>query len=557
VAGHVDAAGKYAADVREGAIPACRRVIAACLRYEQDRARETEADWPYRFDAKAAEKVCAFIEYLPHTKGKWAAERKRLILSPWQSFIYVNVFGFLRKSDGLRRFRDALCVVPRKNGKSLMSAGTGLYMLTADNEHGAEVYAGATTEKQAWEVFRPAKQMAQGTPALLDHYGVDVNASNIHILGNGSRFEPLIGKPGDGASPSCAIIDEYHEHADSAQFDTMLTGMGARDQPLMWVITTAGDNVAGPCYDKLLTGRAILDGTMKDEEKFFIEYTIDDDDWTSETAIRKANPNLDVSVSLEFLLARQREAVNNTREQGRFKTKHLDLWVQSRNAYFNMQKWASCRNPGLRMEDFAGRRAWLGLDLASEIDIAALEVVIEDGDGFVRFGRSYAPEDTVEDPKNKHYQGWMGDGRLTVTEGAMIDFERIEEDIVKIAALFRNAEVAFDPFQATFLVTRLMARGIECVKYPQQVATMSPAMKRLDALITDGKIRHDCDERDPMTWMLSNVVARVDAKDNVYPRKERPENKIDNPVALMMAIGRAVLDDNASPYSDGRGLMVL
>lgn len=555
MAGHVKAADKYALDVREGRIPACRWVVSACLRYENDRGREGDPGWPYTFDAAKAGSICAFIEYLPHTKGKWAADGKRLKLSAWQSFIYVNVFGFLRVSDRLRRFRDAMVVVPRKNGKSLMSAGTGLYMLTEDGEHGAEVYAGATTEKQAWEVFRPAKQMAQGTPALLDHYGVEVNASNIHRLGNGSRFEPLIGKPGDGASPSCAIIDEYHEHADSAQFDTMLTGMGARDQPLMWVITTAGDNISGPCYDKLLTGRQILDGTMQDEEKFFIEYTIDaDDDWTAEDAIRKANPNLDVSVSLEFLLARQREAVNNAREQGRFKTKHLDLWVQSRNAYFNMQKWASCRKPGLKMEDFAGRRAWIGLDLASEIDLAAVEVIIEDGDGFVRFGHHYAPEDTVEDPKNKHYQGWMAAGRLTVTDGAMIDFERIEEDIVRIAALFRNAEVAFDQFQATFLVTRLMARSIECVKYPQQVATMSPAMKRLDALITDGKLRHDCDERDPMTWMMSNVVARVDAKDNVYPRKERPENKIDGPVALMMAVGRAISAEE-SPYADGRSLL--
>jgi phage terminase large subunit-like protein len=556
---HVAKADGYARDIQSGAIPACKWVKLACQRYEGDRKREKASDWPYKFSPDLAERVCRFIEYLPHTKGKWAGNRELIVLEPWQCFILVNVFGFIRKDNGKRRFREADIIVPRKNGKSALSAGVGLYMLAADKEHGAEVYSGATTEKQAWEVFRPAKLMAQGRADLRAQLGIEVNASNIHVLATSSRFEPLIGKPGDGGSPSCAIIDEFHEHETPDQVDTMLTGMGAREQPLLWIITTAGDNLAGPCYDKLITCRQILEQVIDDEEKFFIEYTIDEaDDWTSEEALRKANPNIDVSVSGDFLLARQKEAIQNARDQGRFKTKHLNLWVQSRAAAFNLQKWNEGYDPTLQPEDFAGRRAWLGLDLASETDIAALELIVEDDDGgFVEFGRYYLPEDTVADPKNSHYQAWQETGEVIVTDGAMIDFARIKEDILGIAEMFPRVEVGFDPYQATYLVTQLMEHDITCIKFPQQVATMSPAMKRLDALMLSSQLRHRHGPKSPMTWMISNVVARVDAKDNIYPRKERPENKIDGPVSLIMAIGRSMSVVEDTPYGDGRDLLVL
>ena len=553
---HVAKATQYIADVLAGRVLACKWVRLACERQKKDLARK---GWLWRFDPEKAERVCRFIERLPHTKDEWAARREKIRLEPWQCFILATVFGWV-DSDGKRRFQICYICVPRKNGKSATSAGVGLYMLAADGEHGSEVYSGATTEKQAWEVFRPAKLMASGTPDLLKHFGIDVNASNIHILSNGSRFEPLIGKPGDGASPSCAILDELHEHDTPIQRDTMRTGMGSRSQPLLWMITTAGDNLAGVCYDEQLTVQRILDGAEEDDRRFGIIWSIDEgDDWTAEDALRKANPNYGISVRSSFLLDQQKDAVRNSRNQGVFKTKHLNIWVQSRAAAFNMERWAACYDPTLDMVDFRDRKAWIGLDLASEVDIAAVEIVAEDGDGFVRFGRHYLPEETVSDPKNKHYHGWDAEGRIIVTDGAMIDFQRIMDDILEFAEHFNGVEVAFDPFQATFLVTQLMAAGIPCVKYPQQVLTMSPAMKRLDALIMSGKLRHRCDERDPMTWMMSNVTGKPDAKDNIYPRKERPENKIDGPVALMMAIGRAMVGEEprSSSYLDSEPLLVL
>lgn len=549
---HVLKGFQYADDVTAGRIPACKWVRLACQRHLDDWAKSrTEPEYPYEFDPLKARKVCKFLEYLPHTKGVWAAKQgkaKLLVLEPWQCFIEIVVFGWVRKSDRTRRFREAYICIPRKNGKSICGAGNGLYMLAADEEYGAEVFSGAGSEKQAWEVFRPAMQMAKGTPALLAHYGIQVNASNINILANGSRFEPLIGKPGDGASPSCAIVDEFHEHDTPDLYNTMVTGMGARMQPLVLIITTAGDNLAGPCYDKQMDIQKILEGVIEDDEKFGIIYTIDPDDrWDDPAVLRKANPNYDISVFGDFLQARQKEAINNSRHQGRFKTKHLNVWVNSRSAFFNMQKWNDCADEDMLLEDFEGQDAYLSLDLASKIDIAALKILLPQPDGsYVSFGRFYLPESTVENTPNDHYRGWAASGRLIATDGDMIDFDRIEEDILDLCRRFNIQEVVYDPFQATMLVNHLQNEDVTTVEYRNTVQMMSDPMKQLEALILAKKWRHDgCPV---MTWMMSNVVSRTDQKDNVFPNKEKPENKIDGPVALIMGLGRAMAGGASSAY---------
>ena len=222
---NVKKANKYAQDVAAGDIPACKWVRLACERHLNDiRSTKGYHEFPYYFDADAADRVCRFVQVFPHTKGKWASKGEKLALEPWQCFFLCVIFGWKRHSDGTRRYRRALLFVPRKNGKSALAAAIALYMLAADGEYGSEVYSGATTEKQAWEVFRPAKAMANKVPEFTEHFGVDVHASNISILDNGSRFEPIIGKPGDGASPHCAIVDEYHEHKTDELLDTMETG---------------------------------------------------------------------------------------------------------------------------------------------------------------------------------------------------------------------------------------------------------------------------------------------------------------------------------------------
>lgn len=550
---------QYVEDVLTGKELACRWVRLACERHRRDLGASEAGTFRWVFDPVKAERPCKVVELLPHTKGKWAANRQRIKLENWQCFIICSVFGWVDRETGLRRFREVFTLVPRKNGKSALSAAVGIYMLAYDNEMGAEVYCNATSEKQALEVFTPAKVMVSNSPNLISAKGIKVNASNLNVADTHSKFEPVIGKPGDGSSPSFAIIDEYHEHAASDAHDTMLTGMGAREQPILWVITTAGDNLAGPCYNRQITVQDILAGAIDDDRSFGIIYTVDpDDDWTDPASLRKANPNMGVSVGEEYLLDMQKRAITNPRDQGSFKTKHLNIWVNSRQAYFNSESWAKCpKAPPL--EDMRGRRCWLALDLASKVDLTALEMLFPLGDGhYARYGKIYLPEDTVDDPKNTHYHQWREQGLIEVTGGNIVDYSYIEEDILELARRYEIADCSYDPFQATYVSTRLAAQGINMVEYRQTVQTMSDPMKTLDSWILAGKLHHNCGVSDPMTWQIANVVSRTDRKDNVFPNKEQESKKIDSPVALIMCVGRATLDTGPerSAYED-RGLLII
>lgn len=544
---YIAIAEKYARDVVSGEIPAGKFIRLACQRHLDDLDWQDDDSFRFRFDRAAAERVCKFVELMPHTKGKWAQQKQTLKLEPWQVFFICVAFGWLRRKDNTRRYRRVFLLVPRKNGKSALAAAIGLYMLLADKEHGAEVYSGATSEKQAWEVFRPARLMAMKRPDMCSHYGLTVNAKNLHVLGNESRFEPMIGKPGDGASPSCAIVDEYHEHDTDHMFSTMETGMGAREQPMMLVITTAGDNISGPCYLMQDEAQKVLEGTREDDETFALIYGIDsDDDWTDPAVLQKANPNFGVSVGDDFLLARQREAMNSPRKAGAFKTKHLNVWVQSREAYFNVLRYQQAEKVSL--DDFEGQEAIIGVDLAEKRDLTAIEILFRHNGGFARFGRYYLPEETCEQPENEHLQRWRDEGRLIQTDGAVTDDREIEADILEWCERFQVREVAFDPLHSRQMAVQLMEAGVPCIDYANRPTLMNEPMRRMDALIADGKLHHDgCPA---FAWMLSNVVNRTKTGDIHSPTKERAENKIDGPVAAMMALGRWLLDEHPEDLDD-------
>lgn len=542
--GYAATAEAYARDVVAGRIPANKYIRLACQRHLDDLEWQSDRAFKYTFDPKKGAKVAKFIEMMPHTKGKWAAKGEKLRLQPWQIFFVVVAFGWVRKKDGLRRFRKLLLLVPRKNGKSALAAGIGLYMLVADGEHGAEVYSGATSEKQAWEVFRPAKLMAQKSPALLSHFGLSVNAKNLHVLGNGSRFEAVIGTPGDGASPSCAIVDEYHEHPTDVLYSTMETGMGAREQPLMLVITTAGDNIAGPCYAMQQEAQAMLEGTRADDELFALIYGVDEgDDWTDPEVLRKANPNFGISVFEDFLLARQTEAMTSPRKAGAFKTKHLNVWVSARDAYFNVLRYQEAADPSLSLDQFEGQECIIGIDLAEKRDLTAVELLFKHGDGYARFGRYYLPSETIEQPENEHFRTWRDEGLLIETDGAVTDDREILADILDFCARFDVREVAFDPLHSRQMAVELMEQGVACIDFANRPTLMNEPMRKLDALIVERKLIHDGSA--PFAWMLSNVVNRSRTGDIHSPTKQRAENKIDGPVACMMALGRWLLDEDA------------
>lgn len=490
------------------------------------------------------------MQLLPHTKGQWASRGERMIFADWQCFAVCNLFGWVNRETGRRRFRKAYVEVPRKNGKSALAAAIGLYMFAADGEYGSEVYSGATTEKQAWEIFRPARHIAQRFEALRDRYDIEVNAKTLAILTNGSRFEPVIGKPGDGASPSCALVDEFHEHTTSDLVDTMETGMGAREQPLLLIVTTAGTNFGGPCYEFRADLIKLLERQTEDETIFGLIYSIDDGDrWDSTEALKKANPNYGVSVSEEFLQAGMAAARRSATKQNAFKTKHLNLWVGAKVAWMNMLAFQRCKREGLRMDQFKGADCVIGLDLASKIDIAAVEILFRTGSKYTRFGRYYLPEDTVDESLNIQYRPWVEAGLITVTPGPVIDFDFIEQDLREIAVNHRVVEIAYDPYQATQFAGHLAAEGFAMVECRPTVLTFSEPMKLLEAAVTAGNFEYD---GDPVyTWMMGNVVAKLDAKDNIYPNKDRPENKIDGVVATLMAMNRMVAQPKTPDFTAG------
>ncbi len=439
---------------------------------------------------------------------------------------------------------------------STLGAIIGLYMFCADHEPGAEVYAGATTMDQAYQVFRPAWLMVRKNPEFAAHFGLELsgterNPGNIFQMSSGSRFEPLIGKPGDGASPHCAVIDEYHEHTSSELYDAMKTGMGARSQPMRPVITTAGTNTSGPCYNKHLEAVKVLDGSLQNEELFTVIYGIDvaqnerepGDDWTDFGCWKKANPNFGVSLFEDYLRGQLRDAMQSPSQQNIILTKNLNQWMSTGAAWMNMTVWERQRDSAMRLDDFAGLPCWIAFDLASKIDIASMAVVFKTEWGTALFAKHYLPSETIDLPANAHYRRWRDEGWLTETEGARTDLRRIEDDLREFSLKFAVQELAFDQRESNYLVSNIQTwASFECVEVPQSPANFNEPMKEFEAQLYGGTMRHGGDP--VLTWMMANVVKKQAHGGGpvkyYYPTKDSDGNKIDGIVAGIMALGLAM-----------------
>jgi phage terminase large subunit-like protein len=538
---HPKAAHQYALDVVAGSIPAGKYHKLACQRFLDDLERTD-----IHFDEKAANKPCKFIEALPHVSGEWKTRKAKIKLEPVQSFIVCNIFGW-HDLDGDRRFNEAFVLMPRKNAKSTLASGIGLYMLCADGESAPEVYAGASSEAQAYKVFGPAREMVRLTPKLKSHYNLQTPVKSIIAPDNYGVFKPIIGKPGDGDSPSCAIADEYHEHVDNHLVAAMRTGMGARRNPLLLCISTAGSNLSGPAFERCQEIQKLLEGSYEDDSAFGIIFHCDEDDqWDSEEALIKANPLWGISKNAKNTLRELTQARRSAFHQNDFKTKHLNQWVGSKVAWMNMLAWQRQKRECV-LEDFKGKRAWLSVDLNSKVDLAAIGILIPDGNEFRVFAEFFAPEAAVDN--NDFYR--MHAERMTVTPGNATDYGFIEARIEALARILDVQEVAFDQWQAQYLAQRMIAKGMNMVEFPHQVRTMSDPMKELEALVLDGRLWHSgCPL---LTWNMANTVCKADAKENVYPTKERPNDdkcKIDGVVALIMAMGRYLAADTGANFGD-------
>lgn len=552
-------ATQYAQDVVDSKIISCKWHRLAAQRHLNDLVKAESADYLYEFNPELLDskgkaylpgnRICAFGERLPHIKGDWAARGEKIKLTDWEIFVLAVSFGWINKRNGKRRFRKIDLFIPRKNAKSTIAAIIGLFMLSADGEFGAEVYSGATSKDQAFEVFRPAYLMARATPEFRSFYGVIPNKSNLAIVDTNSKFEPVIGKPGDGASPSCWIVDEFHEHDTNDMYETGATGMGARSQPILLVITTAGVNIGGPCYQHEAMLKKILEGIEEDDTRFGIIFTVDSgDDWTSETSLRKANPNFDISVSGEFLLNALKEALSDPRKQSIYKTKHLNIWVASASPWINLENLQRCADKTLKLEDFVGENCYVGNDLASKVDIATtafeFSKEINGEKHYYVITKNYLPEAAINKPENAHYRGWVEQGYLTETSGNMISLRQIEDETVAIAETVNIQEIAMDSWGAREMAPNLQELGYVVVDVPMNVKYLSEPMKDIAALIDSGRFHHDGNEA--FVWMMSNVEVKEDRNSNIFPRKQSAEKKIDAAVALIVAHSRAMLGEETA-----------
>jgi phage terminase large subunit-like protein len=550
---------RYARKTAEDPSAASMHARMSCERFLRDHEAAQKPDSQWSFDDLAALKAMVFAAQMPNIKGPEAGKPIRLM--DWQKLVYANVFGFKERATGGRRFRQGVVYVPKGNGKTTISAPLAMYMTFGENEGGAEGYAAAVTRDQARILFETAQNMVRRSDDMRKRWGVGVLTNSIFQERTASRLVPISSdaKALDGLNVAVAVCDEIGSHRTPEVYEALSTAMGKRHQPFLLSISTATQNNAGIGRQLWDYSLRVLQGVQTDERLFSIIYSIDDTDdpWEEATWI-KANPAWGVSVQPDAIRAIMRQARNNPSQEASARTRHLNVWIGADEQLFSTRQWTLCADRDLKLEDFEGRECHLALDLASKTDLAALVAVFpetRDGDvHYTVFCRCYLNEAAVMEARNASYPGWANANELIITPGNETDFQTIEDDTVEWFRRFRVASMAYDPWRTTQLAQRLQSSSVPVVEFRSNTQNFSAPTRELEAAIRSARIRHD--GNGPLAWCIGNVVGHTDARDNVYPRKARPENKIDAAVALIMAIGRAMQPTTRSVY-ETRGLMTL
>lgn len=552
----------YANDVLSGRVAACRLVQLTCERFLRDLDAAQSDQGPWAFRPELAERAMIFAGLLPNIRGPEAGQPLRLM--PWQRLVFANLFGFVERSTNERRFRQAVVFVPRGNGKTSIAAPLALYLTFLDGEGGAEGYAAAVSRDQARILFDTARQMVLRCPEIRRRYGVAALANAIWQERTASNFRPISSEANalDGLNVQVAVCDEIGSHKTPAVYDVLLTAMGKRRQPLLISISTATGNATGIGKQLWDYSTRVLERKQEDDRLFTLIYTVDDGDdpWDEATWI-KANPGWGQTVQPDAIRAIMQQARNNPAQEAAAMTRHLNIWLGADEALFSTQAWRRCTDPDLSLADFDGQECHLALDLASKTDLAALGLVFprraESGHTeYVVFARCYLNEAAVLEARNASYPGWAAEGHLVITEGNETDFTRIEEDVQEFCRRFRVLSVAFDPWAATQFAQRMLAQEVPMVEFRATTANFSEPTKELDAAMRAGRLRHDGNP--VLDWCIGNVVGRYDARSNVYPRKAKPEQKIDAAITTIMGIGRVLASQPArSRYEDREEMLFL
>ena len=548
----------YARAVVDGKIVAGKLVRLACQRHLDDlvKGKARGLIW----DADAARHAIAFFGHLRHSTGEWAGQPFELQL--WQAFVIGSLYGWKRK-NGLRRFRTAYVEVARKNGKSVLLAGTALYALVADGELGSHVYAAATTRDQARIIFGEAERMVSASPALRARVTRTVN--NLAVMPTSSWFRPLSADATkmDGLNVHFAAVDEVHEHPNAEIIQKLNTATGARRQPLIFEITTAGHDRQSICRQHHEFSVKVLESTVPAEASdswFAYIATIDaGDNWMNPSVWIKANPSLGVTVKVEDLKRQVDEAREMPAQQNAIRRLRLNEWTEQATRWIDMGVWTD-GSEQFDEEDLIGRTCYGGLDLARVNDLSSLALVFppEKPDEKVKvIWRHWCPsEDILRRARRDRapYTVWRDGGFLVATEGNTTDFQFIEAEILELATRFNILEVAYDRTFAGELVRNLQDEGINMVEFGQGFISMGPAAAEFMRLLIGRTLRHG---GNPVaTWCASNVSVRRDPAGNEKPDKERSTERIDAVVAAIMAVGRLQTAQGGSIYEE-RGLLMI
>ncbi|HEM2757093.1 TPA: terminase large subunit [Streptococcus suis] len=512
------------------------------------------------YDKVKADRAVTFINNLSHTKGKWAG--KRFDLLPWQEQIVRDLFGIV-KEDGNRQFLTAYIEIPKKNGKSELAAAIALYLLYADNEASAEVYGAACDRNQASIVFDVAKQMVQMSRPLEKRSKIMGATKRIVNYSNAGFYQVLSAETGTkhGLNVSGLVFDEIHAQPNRHLYDVLTKGSGdAREQPLFFIITTAGTDRNSICYELHTKALDILNGRKKDTSFYPVVYGLsDEDDWNDEENWRRANPSLGHTIGIDRVREAYQQALDNPAEENVFKQLRLNMWTSSSVAWIPEHVYAKGNDP-IQYESLKGRSCYAGLDLSSTSDITAFVLVFPprfEEENYIVLPYFWLPEDTLElRCRRDHvlYDVWERQGYIKTTEGNVVHYGFIENFIEELSEIYHIKEIAYDRWNATQMVQNLEGMGLTMVPFGQGYKDMSPPSKELYKLMMEGKIQHG--GHPVLKWMGQNVVMRQDPAGNIKPDKEKSVEKIDGIVALIMGLDRCIRhqSDEGSVY-DERGIL--
>lgn len=552
----LELAATYSRDVLNGKISVGKLTRLAVERHDRD--LKEAANRGLFFCEESARRGLKVFSYLKHSKGEWAGQT--VVLEPWQAWNIACVLGWKHEDTGKRRFRTVYEEVARKNGKTTKLAGIGIIGLCKDDEGGPEIYAAATKREQSRLLFDEVCRMIKQSPPLRRR--LDVQQHRITNPANFGKFEPLSadGSTMDGLNPHMPLVDELHAHKTSEVWDVLRSALGARSQPLMWTITTAGFNKNGICYEIRDYSIKVLSGVIDDDAFFANIYTIDEgDDWQDEKVWIKANPNLGVSVSLDYLREMARQAALMPQAKVNFLTKHLNVWVSGDSLWCNIERWKECAADYDFQSLKSAVRVYLGIDLSTVSDLTSIGgvAIFEDGSWRV-FGKSYLPEEAVNNSMRKTtlpFREWEEKGWLTLTPGNVVDYAWIEKDVEDLMEILNVIDIGFDRWNSSQLVNNLMEKGAPMVAFGQGYASMNAPMKELERRYLSKQIEHN--DNPVLTWAMSNLVAEQDPAGNIKPAKNKSTEKIDPAVSVIMAIGRAmsVEEDSGPSIYETRGVL--